>query len=383
MLYYLDNAATTFPKPESVYNELSRCVRYYCGNPGRSSHSLSIAASEKIYECRDLLAGLFGVSDVERIAFTLNTTYALNTVIKGILKKGDHVLISDLEHNAVLRPIHKLAENGIIEYDVFSSLVDHPRRSPTLICARIASLLRPNTKMVICTQASNVCSVTMPIREIGEFCFKRGIFFVVDGAQSAGIYPINVDQMGISALCIPSHKALYGIQGAGAILFGRDTLCETLIEGGNGVNSLEFSMSIDPPEKFEAGTLPTPAIASLCEGIKTVSSIKIEEISRHEANLYKYARDKLCALKGISVYAPSFIGSNLLFNVDSMPSEMVSQMLSKHGICTRGGFHCAPLAHKTLNTPDTGAIRISFGIFNKEKDVDALLNSLNDIVNHI
>lgn len=379
MLYYLDNAATTFPKPEPVYDELNRCVRTYCGNPGRSSHSLSLASSEKIFECRELLADMFGVADIERVVFTLNTTYALNTVIKGAIKKGDHVLISDLEHNAVLRPIHKMAEQGIIEYDVFSSLIDHPRRSPTLICAKIATLLRPNTKMVICTHASNICSATMPIKEIGEFCRKRGIIFVVDGAQSAGIYPIHVDKMNISALCIPSHKGLYGIQGAGAILFGKNILFDTLVEGGNGVNSLEYSMPFELPERYESGTLPTPSIASFCEGIKSVKSLDIENISAHEAELYRYARDQLAAIESVSIYAPSFVGSTLLFNVGTMTSELVVRELDKSGIAARGGFHCAPLAHKTLNTPESGAVRISFGIFNKQKDIDALVNSLNRI----
>ncbi len=380
MLYYLDNAATTFPKPEAVYDELNRCVRTYCGNPGRSSHSLSLASSEKIFECRELLAELFGVGDIERVAFTLNTTYALNTVIKGVLKKGDHVLISDLEHNAVLRPVHKMAEQGIIEYDVFSSLIDHPRRSPTLICAKIATLLRPNTKMVICTHASNICSATMPIKEIGEFCRKRGIIFIVDGAQSAGIYPINVDKMNISALCIPSHKGLYGIQGAGAILFGKDILFDTLVEGGNGINSLELSMPLELPERYEAGTLPTPAIASLAQGIKTINSLGISYVEEHEKELFRLTREKLCNIRNVSIYASSFEGANMLIGIKNMSSERIARELDRFGICTRGGYHCAPLAHRTIGTHKDGGVRISFGIFNKPKDIDALSLAIERII---
>ncbi|MBQ7383720.1 MAG: aminotransferase class V-fold PLP-dependent enzyme, partial [Clostridia bacterium] len=199
MISYLDNAATTFPKPRTVYSEVYRCMTRYGGNAGRGSHSLSLGAARKIFECRSAIADLFGVGELERISFTLNTTYALNTVIKGLLRRGDHVIISDIEHNAVFRPIYKAAAAGDIEYDVFSSMASSPRRSPTLICAKIASLIRPNTKMVICSQASNICSMTLPIKEIGEFCHRHGLLFVVDAAQSAGHYPIDVDGMHISA----------------------------------------------------------------------------------------------------------------------------------------------------------------------------------------
>ena len=380
MIHYLDNAATTFPKPQVVYDEVNRCITTYCGNAGRSSHSLSLASAEKIFECRGLLAELFGVSDVERVAFALNTTHAINTVIKGLLKRGDHVIISDLEHNAVLRPIEKLKSEGVIEYDVFPSLIDHPRRSPTLICARIARLIKPNTKMVICTHSSNICSVTLPIKDIGEFCYKRGILFVVDAAQSAGHTSINVDKMNVSALCVPSHKGLYGIQGAGAILLGKGIVPDTLIEGGSGVNSAEPSMPKEPPERFEAGTLPTPAIASLAEGIKTINSIGIPYIEEYEKELYRIARDKLCQIIELSISAASFEGANMLINANGLPSEYIARELDRYGICTRGGYHCAPLAHKTLGTYDGGGVRISFGIFNKPRDIDALATALSRII---
>ena len=376
MMNYLDNAATTFPKPLSVYEEVARCMTRYCGNPGRSAHTLSLEAARKIYECRSLIAELFGVSELERIAFTLNTTYALNTVIKGVLKKGDHVIISDLEHNAVLRPIHKLYESGDIEYDIFSSMLLSPRRSPTLICAKIASLLRPNTRMVIATHASNVCSATLPIREIGEFCKKRGIFFLVDAAQSAGHYEIDVDSMNISALCAPSHKALYGPQSCGIIALGKGIMIDTLVEGGNGVSSLEPVMPLFSPERYEAGTLPTPIIAGLCEGIKTIRSYGLSAVSEYESSLFSYALEALCNIPDVSVYAPAYKGATLLFNLKDLSSEELAVALDSHGICARGGFHCSALAHKTLGTSSDGALRISFGIFNQKKDIDALARSL-------
>lgn len=379
MINYLDNAATTFPKPQGVYDEVYRCMTRYCGNPGRGSHSLSLLAARKIFECRSLIADMFGVGDIERIVFTLNTTYALNTVIKGILKPGDHVIISDIEHNAVLRPIWKLANEGIIEYDIFSSMVKNPRRSPTLICAKIASLLRPNTKMVICSHASNICSAVMPIAQIGAFCQRHSLLFVVDGAQSAGHYPISVDEMGISALCMPSHKGLYGPQGGGIIALGKDITLESLIEGGNGINSLDAAMPDFSPERYEAGTLPTPIIAGLCEGLRTVNDRGIKAISEHEAALFISAREALCNIPRISLYGADHVGSTLLFNVKDIPSEVLASRLDSFGICVRGGFHCSALGHKTLDTPDNGAARISFGIFNTQREVDSLAKALSII----
>ena len=376
MISYLDNAATTYPKPQAVYEEVYRCMTRYGGNPGRGAHSLSLGAAQKIFECRNLIADLFDVGELERVVFTLNTTYALNMAIKGLLRRGDHVIISDLEHNAVLRPIYKLAKQGIIEYDVFSSMVDSTKRNPTLVCAKIATLLRPNTKMVVCTHASNICSYVLPIREIGDFCRRHRLLFVVDGAQSAGHYPIKVDEMNISALCMPSHKGLYGPQGAGIVALGRGITLDTLAEGGNGVNSFDGDMPDFSPERYEAGTLPTPAIAGLCEGIKAVTARGLDAIAEHEAALFGTARECLCNIPGISLYAPAFAGATMLFNMRGFTSEALAHELNKYGICVRGGFHCSALGHKTLATPDSGAVRVSFGMLSQTRDVDALAKAL-------
>ncbi len=379
MINYLDNAATTFPKPQGVYDEVYRCMTRYCGNPGRGSHSLSLLAARKIFECRSLIADMFGVGDIERIVFTMNTTYALNTVIKGLLNQGDHVIISDMEHNAVLRPIWKLADEGVIEYDVFSTMVKDARRSPTLICAKIASLLRPNTKMVICSHASNICSAVLTIAQIGAFCQRHSLLFVVDAAQSAGHYPISVDKMGISALCMPSHKGLYGPQGGGIIALGENIMLDTLIEGGNGINSLDAAMPDFSPERYEAGTLPTPIIAGLCEGLRAVNERGIKAISEHEASLFISAREALCNIPRISLYGADHVGSTLLFSMSGMSSEQLASRLDSFGICSRGGFHCSALGHKTLGTPEDGAVRISFGIFNHHRDIDSLAKALSII----
>lgn len=380
-MIYLDNAATTFPKPPEVAREVFRCITQYCGNPGRGGHSLSIAAAKKVYECRLAISGLVGCTEPESIIFTENTTHALNLVIKGLLKKGDHVIISDMEHNSVLRPIAKLAECGIIEYSIFPTMTLDDRRNATLICAGIARRMRKNTRAVICSHASNICSATLPLEKIGEFCKRYGLLFIVDAAQSAGHVPIDMQKMNIDALCAPAHKALYGPQGAGfaALSPTLSGVLETLTEGGNGINSFDTLMPDEPPERYEAGTLPTPSIAGLLEGIKFIRGIGIEAIEEHERELYLYARELLLNIDGITVYAPKHEGAVILFNKQGKSAEEVSKTLNEHGICTRAGYHCAPLAHNTLGTDETGAIRVSFGIFNTKNNIEYLARVVNDI----
>ena len=375
-LIYLDNAATSYPKPPEVFSEVIRSLIQYGGNPGRGSHRLSLAASEKIYECRETAARLFGVGEAERVFFTLNATQGLNTVIKGILRRGDHVLISDMEHNAVYRPIYKMAQSGIISYDVFRSFCGDPQRSAAKICGDITRRLRRNTRLLICSHQSNICSMTMPIREIAQLCQRSGVMFLVDSAQSAGHEEISVDGMGLSALCVPGHKGLYGPQGCGMVMLGRGVILSTLMEGGNGVESLEGRMPDFSPERYEAGTLPTPAIAGLCEGLKFVETVGVGNISERERRLFVQARDGLSSIGGVKVYLPEYEGPTLLFNVDGMPSDKVGGELNKMGICVRSGYHCTALGHRTLGTTDGGGVRVSFGAFNDPHDVDRLLDAV-------
>ena len=376
---YLDNAATSFPKPRSVTREVDRCIVKYCGNPGRGAHALAMESAKKIYECRSLVSDLFGVGAPERVIFTQNTTYALNTVIKGILKRGDHVIISDLEHNSVWRPICKLAQEGVIAYSIFPSMCKDERANPTRICAGLARLLRSNTRLVICAHASNICSYSLPIKEIGAFCKRHGLLFAVDAAQSAGHIPIDVAEMNIDALCAPAHKGLYGIQGAGIMAISENLTLETLAEGGNGLSSLECEMSLNAPERYEAGTLPTPSIVGLAEGIKAISEIGIERIARHEKELFVYARQRLSEIGGIKIFLPDYAGSVLLFAHKDFASERLAERLGDKGICLRAGFHCSALGHKTLGTGEGGALRASFGIFNSSHDIDRLCDALVEV----
>lgn len=377
-MIYFDNAATTFPKPLYVSEEVYRCIRSYGGNPGRSGHSLSLKAAEKVYECRELASELFSLGDPTRVVFTHNTTESLNMAIKGLLHVGDHVIISDMEHNAVLRPIKKLHELGLIEYSVYSSGSERGQDKSKTI-EGIRALIRKNTSLIVSVHASNICSAVMPIQDIGTLCREAGIYFIVDAAASAGHIPIDMAQMNINALCVPGHKGLYGPQGSGMLLLDKNTLPETVLEGGNGINSLDGDMSDILPERYEAGTLPTPAIAGLCEGIKAVKKSGIEHISRVERSLYSELFGRLKNMKGVTVYAPSHIGHTMLFNIDGIPSDAVGGELNKAGICVRSGYHCAPLAHSTLQTPDGGAVRVSFGMYNTKSEIAAFCDEIYKI----
>ncbi len=381
-LIYFDNAATSYPKPRSVIEETVRCMTEYGGNAGRGTHALARAAAEKIYECRTVAAEHFGVDDPARVLFTLNTTTAINTVLKGLLKAGDGVLFSDIEHNAVLRPLARMEREGRIVCDNFPSMLGDERRSAVRICAGIAKRLRENTRMVVCSHASNLCSLTMPIREIGAFCHRHRLLFVVDGAQSAGHERIRVDEMEIDALCVPSHKGLYGPQGGGMILLGKGITPEmlgTLVEGGNGMASLSTEMPPVFPERYEAGTMPTPVIAGLCEGIRVVEKIGVDEIAAHEKSLYLRMREVLGNTKGVTLYAPEYEGAVLLFNIEGKNSERVGRLLSERGICVRSGYHCAALGHRTLGTPEGGAVRASFGIYNHLGEVERFCRAIGEI----
>lgn len=357
-----------------------RCMREYCGNPGRGSHRLALRSAEKIFECREALAAFVESDSPENVIFTANTTAAINMAVKGLLHQGDHVLISDLEHNAVWRPICKMAREGRITYSVFSSFPLCEEGRAERICAGIEAQIRPNTRMLICTHASNICSVTLPLAEIGALCRRLGLLFVVDGAQSAGHLPISMEDMSIDALCLPGHKGLLGPQGSGCLIYGEGLSADTLMEGGSGMNSLDEAMPEESPERYEAGTLPTPAIAGLLEGVRFVKETGLEVISEKETALCKQMRERLQSVDGITVYAPAAEGNILLFSSSRVPSDVLGSALDRYGICVRTGFHCAALAHRALETPAHGAVRVSPGFFNRSSDADALWRAVREIV---
>ena len=376
-MIYLDNAATTYPKPKTVLDETVKCISDYCGNPGRGSHFMSRAAGEAIYECREKLAGMFGAVDPSLCIFTLNTTYALNFALKISVKRGDHILISDMEHNSVYRQVIKLNNEGFASFDIFKTIGCDSNQ----IINNIIKKIKCNTKILICQLASNICAHFMPVTKIGKICRANGIKFIADAAQSAGILEVNVSDMNIFALCLPSHKGLYGPQGTGAAIFSDPGVkyLPTFIEGGSGSNSLSFFMPDDLPDRYEAGTLPTPAIAGLCRGLEYISNIGIREIRERERDLAYLLYSELKNDNNYVVYGNFPEYGIVLFNDKRYVSTRVSEELDRMGICLRAGFHCAPLAHKTLNTGPSGAVRASFGLFNKKSEVYSLLDALKKI----
>lgn len=377
MTVYLDNAATSYPKPQIVIDETMRCMRDYCGNPGRGSHSLSLAASEVVFSVREKLDRLFNGYGPEYCVFTLNTTYALNIALKSLVDKGCHVLISDMEHNSVLRQVTSLERDHIITFDIFRTFGGNVDR----LIKDLKTRINKKTSIIICQHVSNICGTVLPLERIGKLCRSFGIKLIVDAAQSAGLYDIDIKKFSIDALCIPSHKSLYGPQGAGAVLYsGRITdKIRTFVEGGSGSDSLNPYMPSLLPDRLEAGTLPTPSIAGWSQGIDYIMSNGISEMRRHEFELSNKLTLSLLNDNSFVVYEPNKCGNSVLFNVNGKSPDSVSNALNNAGICTRAGFHCAPLAHKTLCTGNSGAIRSSFGIYNTKKDIDILLDELNKI----
>ena len=377
-LIYFDNAATTFPKPHSVAKITESVISSYCANPGRSSHSLAVKAAEQVFTCREKLTDALGGNE-ENVVFASSATHAINTALKSILKQGDHVLISDIEHNAVYRPIVALAKKGVITYDIYSADRDTKR---TL--AEISLKIKPSTALICACHHSNICNIVLPIAEIGQMCKQKNILFLVDASQSAGVLQIDVDRQNIDILCAPAHKGLYGIPGCGFAIFSEKVASsgrlDTFIEGGNGVDSKKPFMPDFLPERLEAGTLPLPAIAALCAGLDFIKEVGRVNIAEHEAALCKILRQELSTIKKIRIHSNT-CGSILLFSVDGIPSEDFAHLLDKNRICVRAGIHCAPLAHLKLDTPSDGAVRVSFGAFNTKLEVFRFVKACKLILN--
>ncbi len=371
MICYFDNAATTFPKPSSVISSVNECISYYCGNPGRSSHSLSVRCSERIYEARESIARLLRFENPENICFTQNATHALNIAIKGLIKEKCHVIISDLEHNSVLRPLKKQLELYGGELSIFNSDL-----SPD---EAIEALVRTDTRFVITTLCSNVTGRVIDISSLERVCGRHGLTLIVDASQYLGHRRLDMSaHKGIDVLCAPGHKGLFGIQGSGFVLFNNGTFnADTLTEGGSGSGSLDERMPEHLPDRFEAGTPATPSIISLGEGVKFINEYGIISVEKRIDMLTDRVRDILCSIDGIKIYGCEC--GICSFNIADHPSEEVAARLDKSGICVRGGMHCAPLAHKKLGTLSGGAVRISVSVLNTEKELDKLYFSLKKL----
>ncbi len=380
-MLYLDNAATTFPKPESVYRSVDKCFREYGANPGRAGHKLALKAGRLIYETRELICRLFNIDNPMNVIFTSNATDSLNLAIKGILEKGDHVITTSMEHNSVIRPIVTLEKIGV-EHTIVQC-----NEEGILDVDLIEKEIKENTKMIVMTHASNVTGTIMPIEEIGKIAKKCGLIFLVDAAQTAGVYDIDVKNMNIDLLAFPGHKGLLGPQGTGGLYIREGLVLRQMKEGGTGSKSESLYQPEIIPDRYESGTPNTPGIAGLGEGIRFILDTGIDRIREHEEMLTDYMLNKLSYLDKIRVYGPNDAKKQaavISLNVGDVDSSEVSYVLDKaFDIAVRSGLHCAPLAHKTIGTFEQGTVRFSIGYFNTKEDIDIAVAALEKICKEI
>ncbi len=376
-MIYLDNAATTYPKPKTVYQNVMRAMTEYGANPGRGSHAMAIEGARVIYETRELLAELFNLDDPMKVIFTFNATDGLNQAIKGVLNPGDHVITTTMEHNSVLRPIKELEKYGV-ENTIVQCASDGRVRVEDIEAA-----VRNNTKLVVTTHVSNLTGTIMPIEEIGQMCKRRNVLYLVDGSQSAGVLEIDMKKQNIDLLAVPGHKGLLGPQGTGALMINCDTEIKHLREGGTGSESSSVIQPDFYPDKLESGTHNLPGIAGLNAGIKYILNKGTKSIYSHEKKLLEIFINEIEKNAKIKIYGPEDIGDRcgvVPLNIEGIDSSEVAFMLdTQYGIAVRPGLHCAPLAHKTIGTEKVGAVRFGIGPFNKKSDIMAAIKALNEI----
>ena len=375
-MIYLDNAATSYPKPRGMVAAMEECILKYCGNPGRSGHSMSMKTGEEVYHARRKIASLFGIKQPERLVFTQNTTEALNMGLKGVLQSGDNVITTTMEHNSVLRPLKALEKRGV------SQSVIRADREGYIKASEIEKAIRKDTKLIAITAASNVTGTRMPIEEIGELARRRGILFLVDGAQGAGSMAIDVEKMHIDMLAFPGHKGLLGPQGTGALYVSPEIRLKHIMEGGTGTDSKSRFQPCEFPEGYEAGTINAPAIIGLGYSAEFVEKIGPEVIGKYEEELIGWLDERLDEMDFVKRYGPDACRKTgiSLINIRGVGAEEVTSILSsKYGIAVRGGYHCAGLAHKTIGTWAEGAVRISVGPFNTRKDMEKLADAIREI----
>lgn len=378
-MIYLDNAATTWPKPPAVLAAVDNGMRRLGSNPGRGGYEMSLRSSDAIYECRKTAAGLFGAPGPECVVFTQNCTHAINIVLKGMLKPGDHVVVSNLEHNAVMRPLNALKERGI----TYSVAKVFPGNDEATVSS-FAMAVNVNTKLIACIHASNVFGTLLPIQAIGALAKSRGILFLVDAAQSAGLVPIDMKDCGIDFLCMPGHKGLYSPLSTGMLLTPYGEALGTLMEGGTGSSSLAMEQPDYMPERHESGTLNTAAIFGLKAGMDFVKGKGIHRIYQHELGLMSRLYDRLCRMNGVLLYTPRPQAGAcvpvLSFNLEGYDSTEVASILGKKGVALRAGYHCAPAAHQAYGTLQTGTVRAAPSAFTQPGEIDTFVKIIGQVM---
>ncbi len=376
-MIYFDNAATTYPKPQTVVKSMETAVRNFGGNPGRSGHAMSMRTATMIYNTRKKAAEFFHTQP-ENVIFTLNCTHALNMAIKGAVKPGGHVITSCLEHNSVLRPLYSLSQTSGVTYSIVN-----PAQVDELTLQAFEHQITPKTQVIVCTHASNLTGKIMPIERLANLCRDRGILLIIDAAQSAGVLPIDVQKLGRCIVCMAGHKGLYGATGTGMMILGENIELSTLLEGGTGSVSSELEQPEFLPDRFESGTLNTVGIFSLNRGMDFVRKRGLNWIYRHEMAISMQIFNSLRDHPHIRLLDSGFrVGTHvpvLSFVHEKLDSGEVGERLNQAGIAVRSGLHCAPLAHEFYGTLGTGAVRISPSVFTTDRDVKTLIRELKKL----
>jgi cysteine desulfurase family protein len=378
MAIYLDNAATSFPKPPAVYEQMIACLQNAGANPGRSGHRMARAAQKIIEQTRWQLARLIGADQPARIIFTFNATDALNIALKGLLSPGDHIITTKLEHNSVLRPLRRLATRGaeisLIDFDTEGFIAP----------ADIEAAIRPQTKLIALTSASNLLGSLQPIEAVGEIARQHNLIFLVDGAQTVGIVPIDVEAMRIDLLAASGHKALLGPPGTGLLYVGARAQLACWREGGTGGDSLSPLQPMAMPFHLEAGTHNFSGIAGLGAALDYINGTGIDNLRKHELRLIDRLIKGLGEIPAARVYGPLNIDRRVgvaAFALAGYRADEVAAILDESfDIAVRAGLHCAPLAHEALGALPDGLTRVSVGPFNSEADIDSLIAALREMV---
>lgn len=377
-MIYLDNAATSYPKPNAVYNEITRCMREYCANPGRGGHRMSLSSGRAVLEAREEICNFFNIGSIMQLCFTKNATEALNIAIKGCLKPGDHVITTSMEHNSVIRPLKTLERDIGIEITIVAG-----NEFGEIDVQNVKGSIKNNTKLIACTLSSNVNGVIIPVKEIGRIAREKGIAFLVDASQGAGTIKIDINDMNIDMLAFPGHKGLLGPQGTGGLYVREGLKINSLIQGGTGSNSENLYQPEVMPDYLESGTLNTSGIVGLGCGIKFINSFGLENLAIYKHMLIKRLHEGLEEINEIKIYSIDDIRKNsgiVAINFEGVDSTEISYELDKcFKIAARAGLHCAPLAHRTLGTSCIGIVRLSVGCFNTIDEIDFTLEALRKI----
>lgn len=374
-MIYLDNSATTFPKPKEVISAVAESFSKYGANPGRSGHSFSVKTAMKVAEIRTNICDFIGAETPENVVFTSNCTEALNLAILGTCQKGGHIICTANDHNSTLRPIFELKNRGLVEVSVAE-----PSKSNVLGLADIEKLVQPNTYLICCNHISNVDGTECDIDSIGKFCYEKCITFLVDGAQSVGHKKIDMTKQHIDMLAIAPHKGLYSPTGVGVLAFNSKTKIKPIKFGGTGTDSFSVNQPKSSPECYESGTLATPNIIGLGAGLKfTIENFN--KINHKLDDLTTYLNYELSAIESVKVYThPDNANGVLAFNIGDMQSSEVADILDqKYGIMVRSGLHCAPLKHRSLNTIEQGAVRVSMSYFTTFDEILKLIKAVKKL----